>query len=77
MKEPFTELYKGYLLKCAPHATPAERFLPHLVISFAESGGHKDITKTPDHPSFTTAREAAECALAEGKRWVDENGCKR
>jgi hypothetical protein len=73
MNEPFTELYKGYLLKCAPRSMSEKRFLPHLVISFAESGGNKDITKTPDHPSFATVREAAEYALAEGKRWVDEN----
>ena len=46
MNEPFTELYKGYLLKCAPQATPDEKYLARTVISFAEVGGHKEITRT-------------------------------
>ena len=74
MKAPFTELYKSYLLKCEPHSTPDGRFLARLVISFAERDAHKEVLITPNHPSFETAREAANCALAEGKQWVEKNG---
>jgi hypothetical protein len=74
MKEPFTELYKGYLLKCAPHSTPDGRFLARLVISFAERDAHKEVLLTPNYPSFSTPREAADCSLVEGKQWVDKNG---
>lgn len=74
MNEAFIELYEGYLLKCEPHSTPDGRYLANLALSFAQRGGQNDVSITPDHSSFATAREAADCALAVGKRWVESNG---
>ena len=71
MQEPFEELYKGYLLKCAPHPTPDGRFAARLVVSVATSDGHDEIMLTPDRPSFATAREAADCSLTVGQKWVE------
>ncbi len=73
MKEPFVEAYKGHLLHCQPNQTPAGEFLAHVVISFAERGGHTDVAITPEHSPFERAREAADHALAVGKQWVDQN----
>ena len=72
MKEPFTELYKGYLLKCAPYDDPSGRFVARLVITDTKLGA--DILITPAAKTFAKAREAAERSLAAGKDWVDNIG---
>lgn len=71
MREALVELYRGYLLRCAPSSTPEGRYLAKLVVSFAEHGGHEDVSITPKAPSFATPREAADCSLAVGKHWID------
>ena len=71
MSERYFEQYRGFILRCAPERTADGRFLPRFDISSAAGGdGIGAVQLFPQIPS-DSQRDAADFALAEGRRWVD------
>ncbi len=70
----FQVLYKGHRLKFEPMQTPEGKFLAEPMVSFSRGGSDYDARLVPPQGPFESAREAADCAAAAARSWVDHHG---